>query len=143
MFADTNAIVRAEFELAPEHEIAKMTLETEIESGRLIYISRQIVREYLAVVTRLQPWSPPLSMSDALERARSLMNRFTILEDGPEVTSILLELCRDIPVGGRQIHDANIAATMLAHDVRLLLTFNQRDFIRYEPLIELVDVNSL
>ena len=143
MFADTNAIVRAEFELAPEHEIAKMTLETEIESGRLIYISRQIVREYLAVVTRLQPWSPPLSMSDALERARSLMNRFTILEDGPEVTSILLELCRDIPVGGRQIHDANIAATMLAHDVRLLLTFNQRDFIRYEPLIELVDINNL
>ena len=143
MFADTNAIVRAEFELAPEHEIAKMTLETEIESGRLIYISRQIVREYLAVVTRLQPWSPPLSMSDALERARSLMNRFTILEDGPEVTSILLELCRDIPVGGRQIHDANIAATMLAHNVRLLLTFNQRDFIRYEPLIELVNVNSL
>ena len=142
MFADTNSIVRAEFELAPDHEVAKSALETERESGRVIYISRQIVREYLAVLTRPQPWSPPLSMSDALARARSLMNSFTILEDGPEVTETLLELCQQVPAGGRQIHDANIAATMLTHDVRLLLTFNQRDFQRYEPLIELVDTST-
>jgi hypothetical protein len=27
----------------------------------------------------------------------------------------LLELCRTGPVAGRQLHDANIVATMLAH----------------------------
>ena len=80
-----------------------------------------------------------MEMADALELALWMLERFEILEDGPEVTEALLELCRDIPVGGRQIHDANIAATMLTHDERRLLTFNQRDFRRYEPLIELVD----
>ena len=143
MFADTNSIVRAEFELAPDHEIAERTLKTALDSGRVVYISRQIVREYLAVVTRPQPWSPPLAMQDALERARSLMDKFSILEDGPEVTATLLELCRQVPAGGRQIHDANIVATMLTYNQTRLLTFNPRDFRRYRNMIELVDINNL
>lgn len=33
--------------------------------------------------------------------------------DGAVVTDLLLSLCREVAVGGRQIHDANIVATML------------------------------
>ena len=40
------------------------------------------------------------------------------------------------PVGGRQIHDANIVATMLAHGERRLLSFNGADFRRYGDRIE-------
>jgi hypothetical protein len=40
---------------------------------------------------------------------------------------------------GRQIHDANIAATMIAHGERRLLTFNAGDFQRFGTLIELVN----
>ena len=35
-----------------------------------------------------------------------------------------MSLCRQTPVGGRQIHDANIVATMLAYGERRLLTFD-------------------
>ena len=42
-----------------------------------------------------------------------------------------------VQVGGRQIHDANIVATMLAHGERRLLTFNAADFRRYGDRIEL------
>ncbi len=38
----------------------------------------------------------------------------------------------------RQVHDANIVATMLAHGERLLLTFNHADFRRYGDRIALV-----
>ena len=67
-----------------------------------------------------------------------MIGSFEILEDGPVVTESLVALCREIPVGGRQIHDANIVATMLTHGERRLLTFNTADFRRYGDLIELV-----
>ena len=57
---------------------------------------------------------------------------------GPAVTDRLVSLCRQTPVGGRQIHDANIVATMLAYGERRLLTFNMADFRRYADRIELV-----
>ena len=49
--------------------------------------------------------------------------------------SICAEVCRS---GGKQIHDANIVATMLAYGERRLLTLNARDFRRYTDRIELV-----
>ena len=42
-----------------------------------------------------------------------MISSFVVLEDGPIVTENLLTLCREVSVGGRQIHDANIVATML------------------------------
>ena len=38
---------------------------------------------------------------------------------------------------GRQVHDANIVATMLDCGVRRLLTFNVTDFRRFTPLINI------
>ena len=67
-----------------------------------------------------------------------MVKAFDVLEDGPAVTEILISLCREIPVGGKQIHDANIVATMLAHGEHRLFTFNTGDFGRYSNRIELV-----
>ena len=53
-----------------------------------------------------------LTWEDALDDVNRLLSSFEILEDGPVVTESL------ISVGGRQIHDANIVATMLAHGER-------------------------
>ena len=62
-----------------------------------------------------------------------------MLENGPVVTETLVALCRAIPIGGKQVHDANIVATMLAHGTRRLLTFNTADFHRYGDRIELAE----
>ncbi len=102
-------------------------------------ISRQVLREYLAVVTRPQAWAAPLAMAVALDDIERMLHDFEILEDGPRVTETLIALCRDVPVGGRQVHDANIVATMLAHGERRLLTFNTADFRRYGHRIALVN----
>ena len=47
-------------------------------------------------------------------------------------------LTRSFSFGGKQVHDANIVATMLAHGETRLLTFNTADFRRLVPLIEVV-----
>ena len=69
-----------------------------------------------------------------------MLGSFEVLEDGPLVTENLLALCREVSVGGRQIHDANIVAPMLAHGEHRLLTFNISDFRRFEDRIELMDL---
>ena len=140
MFVDTNILVAARFVTAPAHVTICRCLDRIGNSGEPLHISRQIVREYLVTVTRPQSWSAALTIDDALEDASRLISSFTVLEDGPNVMATLAALCREVPVAGKQIHDANIAATMLAHGERLLLTLNVKDFRRYGERIEMVDL---
>ena len=138
MFIDTNVLISSRILEAPDHDVARARLVRALQAPEPLRISRQVVREYLSVVTRPQTWSVPIKRDDALDDATRLIGSFEILEDGPVVTEKLIALCREVSVGGRQIHDANIVATMLAHGERRLLTFNTSDFRRYGDRIELV-----
>lgn len=142
MFVDTNVLVAARFVNAPDNAAACRCLDRAGNSKEPLHISRQIVREYLAAVTRPQLWAEPLAMADAIADVKRLISSFTLLEDGPNVMAMLLVLCHEVPVGGKQIHDANIAATMLAHGERRLLTLNANDFRRYGERIELVKLEA-
>ena len=138
MFIDTNVLVNSRILEAPQHSIARLHLERAFSGNEPLAISRQIIREYLAVVTRPQNWPVPITYDQALEDVNSLLSTYEILEDGPVVTDQLLDLCRSVSAGGKQIHDANIVATMLAYGERRLLTLNTADFRRYTDRIELV-----
>ncbi len=138
MFVDTNVLVEAKISDAPNHEVANTILDRAQADGEPISISRQVLREYLATLTRPQTWRMPLSMEEVLRDVERMEQAFRVFEDGPSVTQLLVALCRVTPVGGRQIHDANIVATMLAHGEGRLLTFNAADFRRYGDRIELV-----
>ena len=54
---------------------------------------------------------------------------------------MLATLCRDVGVAGKQVHDANIVATMLTYGERRLATFNVKDFRRYGQRVELVPLS--
>ncbi len=139
MFVDTNVLVKARILEAPDHDLARAKLERALEEPEPLHISRQVLREYLAVVTRPQTWPMAIGREDALNDVERLVAAFEVLEDGPVVTDWLVSLCRKVPVSGRQIHDANIVATMLAYGEHRLLTFNGEDFRRYGDRIELVE----
>ena len=142
MFLDTNVLIRARFEAAPRHILARQRIQEAGDRGEALRISRQVLREYLATVTRPQSWSVPVTTDAALAHVAALEAAFEILEDGPRVTQMLKRLCREVSVAGRQVHDANIAATMLAYGERRLLTFNTQDFRRYGRRIELIDMKT-
>ncbi len=139
MFVDTDVLVKARILEAPDNDRARAILGRALQDPEPLRISRQVVREYLAVVTRPQTWPVAISREDALDDVNRLIDAFEVLEDGPVVTESLIALCREVSVGGKQIHDANIVATMLAHGERRLLTFNTSDFRRYRDRIELVE----
>jgi len=134
---DTNVLVRSTTAAAPEHARARMAV-ARLRAQGPVAVTRQILREYLAATTRPQSWSRALTLAEATADTDTFIRRFAVLEDGQAVWDELIGLTRSFSFGGKQVHDANIVATMLAHGETRLLTFNAADFRRFVPLIEVV-----
>ena len=137
-FVDTNVLVHATDTSSPDNARAQKALMALIAAGP-VAISRQILREYVCVVTRGQQWSAPLPLPDAMITTDSFLARFKVLEDGPEVWDRLRMLSGAYGFAGKQVHDANIVATMLAHGEDHILTFNGKDFRRFAPKIKVIE----
>jgi predicted nucleic acid-binding protein len=136
MFIDTNVLVHASAVGAPMRQQSRSAL-SQIAATVPLRISRQVLREFVAVITRPQTWAHAQTVAQAASAAAMLARDFEILEDGPAVWDVLLSLCRKFEFGGKQVHDANIVATMLAHGETRLLTFNMADFERFKSLVDL------
>ncbi|AYF74069.1 PIN domain-containing protein [Nocardia yunnanensis] len=107
--------------------------------GTTLYTSGQILREYLCVATRpVDRNGLGMSLADATANCRAFGARMRFLPENDKVHSRLLELIEDTACSGKQVHDANIAATMLVHGVGTVVTSNVSDFKRFERLIRVV-----
>lgn len=138
VFVDTNILVFAMQITAPWHAEAARALKDHHAAGTELWISRQVLREYLATLSRPQTFIAPLPMSVLISDVIQLAQGFAMAEDGPPVTAELLSLLGSIPCAGKQIHDANIVATMIAHGIPKLLTHNVADFNRFAGQITLL-----
>jgi predicted nucleic acid-binding protein len=137
-FIDTNVLVYATVATAPHHGIASARLSAEYGAGKPLWVSRQILREYLAVLSRPQTFTPPLTAVQLIVHVRAFQAQFLIAEEDNLVTDNLLNLLSAIPVAGKQVHDANIVASMQAHGISQLLTANPGDFARFSSIITVV-----
>lgn len=138
-FVDTNVLVYANLTSAPFHADARRFILMFQSVGTDLWINRQVLREYLAVVTR-QTFVSPLPVAQAISDIRQFEQQFTIADETTAVTTMLLTLLQSIPLGGKQVHDANIVATMLVHGVERLLTHNVSDFMRFSHLVTVVPI---
>jgi predicted nucleic acid-binding protein len=138
MFVDTNVLVYSTVASAPPHALALQRLVALRQAGVELWISRPVLREYIATLTRPQTYSRPVPAAVVAADVAYFQTVLHIAEDGPAVTANLLHLLTTVPVAGRQVHDANIVATMLAHGVPKLLTHNTADFARFAAVITVV-----
>lgn len=136
VFIDTNVLVYVSRPTAPEHSTAVAALAETEASGCAVWLSPQVLREYLAVVTRPQATAPALRMAAAIADIRQFRAAFAVTEEGPMVLERLLLLLQTHPGAGRQVHDANIVAAMSVHGIGRLMTFNAGDFRRFADVIE-------
>ena len=97
----------------------------------------------LATLSRPQAFSLPQPRKVLAEDVRKLQGMFLIAEDGPAVTQRLLDLLEAHPIGGKQIHDANIVATMLARGIHTILTNNADDYARYSRIVDVLSLASV
>jgi len=135
LFLDTNILVCATAPTASLHSVAAARIAADRAAGHELWISRQILREYLSALSRPQSFSPPFSAAHLITEVTAFQAKFIVAEDDARVTANLLRLLAAIPIGGKQVHDANIVATTQGYAVRRLLTHNTADFARFASLI--------
>jgi predicted nucleic acid-binding protein len=136
---DTNVLLAATHESRAEHRDALRVLNDWAAGYTDLCISPQVVREYLAVATRSAKQNGlGLDLSDALGNVRAIRDRTTLLAEDSKVADRLLSLLADVECGGKQVHDANVVATMLVHGVGTVITMNLADFARFEQHVSLI-----
>jgi predicted nucleic acid-binding protein len=68
------------------------------------------------------------------KRAAAIERSLQLLPDNPAVHRAWWTIVVEYSVSGVQVHDARLVAAMRVHGVRSILTFNQRDFSRYDDI---------
>lgn len=142
IFLDTNVLVYANVAESPLHEAARRAVETRYNAGMELWVSRQVLREFVVILTCPQAFANPRPVATVIERVRFFQSRFRVADDGQGVTEKLLALLEQVPVGGRQVHDANIVATMQVYGIQHLLTHNVADFRRFSQFIITVPIET-
>ncbi len=142
LFVDTNILIYANVSTAPFHEQALSAIKTAFQSERPLWISRQVLREFIAARTRPQTFAQPSTPDVVIERVQYLEEQFQVADDITAVTEQLIKLLRDHKIGGKQVHDANIVATMQAYNIPCLLTHNIKDFKRFGEVIKIEGIDA-
>jgi predicted nucleic acid-binding protein len=126
---DTNVLLRLVDAGSPQHAVAEAAIERLLAGGETVFISAQVLVEFWAVATRPEPanglgW-PTATTAEVI---RALRDQFPLLHETPDVLDRWFELVDRFQVAGKHTHDARLAALLLVHGVRRLLTFNTTDF---------------
>jgi predicted nucleic acid-binding protein len=136
---DTNVLLAATDKGRAEHRDALTVVNDWAAGDTTLCTSGQILREYLAVATRpVERNGLGLPLPDALGNVRAIRERTVFLAEDSKVADRLLGLLADVECGGKQVHDANVVATMLVHGIGTVVTMNLDDFSRFDRYVNLV-----
>lgn len=134
---DTNLLVYASVPELSKHTAAQHRLAQIQASGRAIYICPQIIREFLAVMTRQQYFKTPVAREVVLAAASAYQDYYPMVPETPGSIGRLFGLLRNSALTGRKVYDANLVATALENGVGAILTANDKDFAVFAGLIRI------
>jgi predicted nucleic acid-binding protein len=141
VLVDTNVLLTATTPARALHREALTVLNEWPDRGVPLWVSGQILREYLVVATRpLDVNGLGLEVEAALANVAQFRGRVRLVDERVVVFEHLNRLVREIGCRGKQIHDANLVATALAHGAKRILTINVHDFRRFAAYVEIWDL---
>ena len=141
ILVDTNVLLTATTPSRPFHREALAVLNEWPTQGARLCAPGQVLREYLVVATRpAENNGLALEPAQALANVSTLRKRLRLLEETARVSERLLQLVQEFGCRSKQIHDANLVAAALTHDVGRIVTANARDFRRFESHVEILDL---
>jgi predicted nucleic acid-binding protein len=138
VFVDTNVLLRAIIPRMSLHVAAETLIQRLWSDDVELWISRQVIREYLVQATHPNSFTPSLTVAQVMQQMEIIQTLFRIADETQEVTTQLIKLLQTHPVSGKQVHDTNLVATMLVYGIDTLATINVTDFNRFAGLIKLI-----
>ncbi|MFN7525880.1 MAG: type II toxin-antitoxin system VapC family toxin [Dolichospermum sp.] len=140
---DTNILLRLVQKNIPMHLDTQRAILKLKKQGEFLCIIPQNIIEFWAVATRpLDKNGLGLSITQAEEESEKLKKIFILELDTPQIFTEWESLVIKYQVMGKQVHDARLAAAMVAHNITHLLTFNVDDFKRFSDIV-VVDPRSI
>ena len=139
LFVDANVLIYSTYPASPFHQAATKALRDTQDQGIERTISTQVLREFYGFATRPGEDGSIPDLALTMQSIQSFRRSFRVLDDDRYVSARLFdEVVYHTHVGGRQVHDANIVATMLTYGVTHLLTNNPGHFTRFADLITII-----
>lgn len=134
ILVDTNILLRSH-PSDPHYPLVRTALAKLKQHREVLCIAPQNLVEYWVVATRpLENNGLGMQPAAVVAEIQRLRKAFHVLEGLPGVSDAWERLIEKHLVLGKQAHDANLAATMLVHGVKRLLTFNGADFKRFDSV---------
>lgn len=143
VFLDTNILLRMILTQMNQHPEVDTLVKRTIHEGAELWISGQVIREFIVQATHPRTLIEPLTIEQVIAQIDAIKPLVQIADETSAVRDQLLELFRTYPTQGKQIHDANIVATMLAYDIDTLLTLNVDDMKRFDGVIRIVSLPQI
>jgi len=132
---DSNVLLRW---IKPDHSdypaIVSATDAILRHDGVLCYTSQNVAEFWCACTRPVDRNGYGLSPPDTDRKARFFEEKLRLLPDGLVVHEEWRKLLVTHSVSGVQVHDARLVAAMRVHGVTRILTFNDKDFIRYTDI---------
>jgi predicted nucleic acid-binding protein len=141
IMVDTNILINYTLTKSDLHKVSHTRMNEFINLGYEFFASRQILREYIGVITKYAMEDKSISPQKIKENVESFESFFTVFDENNYNTNELLNLVNTYTVKGKQVHDCNIVATMKLNEVSVIFTHNVSDFKRY--INEGIEVLSL
>ena len=132
---DSNVLIRWVQSSDPGFQAADAAMDRLMLSNAELCYTSQNLGEFWNALTR--PTSRNgygLSPLEANRCAISIESRLRLLPDTPAVHNEWRRLLVEYRVSGVQVHDARLVAAMLVNGVRRILTFNAKDFARFDAI---------
>ena len=141
-FVDTNILLRAVLPNMKQHAQVDALLKRTIRDGAELWINGQVIREFIVQATHPRTLTEPMTTQQVVQEIEAMKPLFQIADETSAVRDKLLELLREYPTQGKQVHDTNLVATMLVYQIDTLLTLNIDDLKRFEDRIKIVSLEE-
>jgi predicted nucleic acid-binding protein len=127
---DCNILVQLAFADHPANRATLAAIENEARHGPELVFPSLVITEFLHVITDARRFSPPLTMSAALEWVDELLTNPTVavLETTTASVAQMLRWMQQYNLGRKRILDTHLAAILHTSGATRLLTSNPADF---------------
>ncbi|HSK71843.1 MAG TPA: type II toxin-antitoxin system VapC family toxin [Pyrinomonadaceae bacterium] len=136
---DSNNFLRLAEKNSPERQTVLNAVRKLRAKNEILCYTPQVLAEFWNVCTR-----PPaargglgLTLAQTERKVNIIQKYFLLLPDNLTTFYEWRQLVSDYRIMGVTVHDAKIAASMIAHNIQFLVTFNVRDFQRF-PMITVI-----
>jgi len=128
---DCNILVQLAIQDHPANSATVAAVKNEVQQGNILVLHPLVINEFLHVVTDVKRFSPPLSMTEALDWIDGFIanSAVKVLDTNAASSLQTLQWIRKFNLGRKRILDTYLAAVLHSAGVKRLLTSNHADFV--------------